>query len=440
MPENTEDTLFPCEFQACAAKPDTAGASPRVQYPCRQQVELVPTDLESTIADDHQVRSVWAYVEAADLTKLYARIQAVEGHAGRPAIDPRILLALWLQATLDAIGSARALAKLCEEHAAYRWICGGVSVNYHTLADFRSDAGEILDQLLTDSVVRLQAAGLAILQRVAHDGLRVRANAGRDTFRRKDSLERLRREAQEQVDALRKELEEDPGASDRRRKAARERAARERRERVEQALREYPEVREQKKKDKDEARVSTTDPHARMMRMADGGFRPAYNVQISVDTGSQAIVGIGVIKNGSDGGQLLPAIQQIERRYGTTPPEVLADGGFASRGDIEQLSAQPQPCTVYSPPPELKTSKGETIEPKAGESAAVLAWRARMATEAAKQLYKERAATVECVNAHVRNKGLQQFPVRGVVKVLAVALLHAVTHNMTRIMSLLNTV
>lgn len=434
-----EDTLFPCDFQARAARPDAEGGAPRVQYPCRQQVELVPTDLDSTIADDHQVRSVWAYVEAADISKLYAKIRAVEGHAGRAPIDPRILLALWLQATLDGIGSARALERLCEEHAAYRWICGGVSVNYHTLADFRSDAGEILDQLLTDSVVRLQAAGLATLQRVSHDGLRVRASAGTDTFRRKETLERLRQEAQEQVDALRKELEEDPGASDRRRKAARERAARERKERVEQALGEYPEVREQKKNEKDQARVSTTDPDARKMRMADGGFRPAYNVQISVDTGSQAIVGIAVLKNGSDGGQLLPAVQQIEQRHGTTPPEVLADGGFASRGDIEQLSTQPNPCTVYSPPPELKTHKGVAIEPKADESAAVLAWRARMETEAAKELYKERAATVECVNAHVRNKGLQQFPVRGAVKVLAVALLHAVTHNMTRIMSLLGT-
>lgn len=431
-----EETLFPLGEKKVKAQSAVPGI-PRLEKPNRSQIEMMYSDLESLIPEEHQARTVWSYVEKADLSKLYAKIKAVEGSAGRSAIDPKILLGLWLYATLDGVGSARALAKLCEDHIAYRWICGGVTINYHTLADFRSQSGELLDQLLTDSVTTLSAAGLVTMNRVAHDGMRVRANAGSGSFRRKEKLEQFRSEAEEQVQALRKELEEDPGASDRRRKAARERAAKERKEKIEEALRQYPEVREKKKKEKDKTRVSITDPDARKMHMPDGGTRPAYNVQFSTDTGSQVIVGAEVINSGSDGGLMVPAVQQIQNRYQTTPEEFLADGGFVKKEDIEKLASGPIPCTVYAPPPELKGPDGQIKNHSKDESKEIAEWRARMKTEEAKEIYKERASTAECVNALARNRGMQQFPVRGLKKVRAVVLLFVVAHNLMRMANLM---
>src|SRR6266540_1920479 len=176
------DTLFPLP-EATPGRGDAGSAPPRVLRPNRQQLELRPADLEGLLPAEHRARVVWQFVEGLDLGPLYAQVQAVEGHAGRPAIDPAILMALWLYATLEGVGSARAVARLCEEHDAYRWICGGVAVNYHTLADFRVDPGEVLDELLSTSVAALMAEGLVDLQRVAHDGVKVRASAGAGSFR-----------------------------------------------------------------------------------------------------------------------------------------------------------------------------------------------------------------------------------------------------------------
>lgn len=422
---------------AVPSKENSAVGTPRVQHPVRNQLEWVSSDLDSLLPDEHQARTVWSYIETIDLSTAYAAIRAVEGMAGRPPIAPEILLALWLYATLEGVGSARALAKLCEEHLAYRWLCGGVSVNYHTLSDFRSQSGALLNSLLTDSVARLRAAGAVTLNRVAHDGVRVRASAGRNSFKRKGKLERFRLEAATQVQTLKQELEADPVTCDKRRKAARERAAQERQARVKAALKVYPQVKAERKHAKEKARASTTDADARIMHMSDGGFRPAYNVQLTTDTGSQAIVGVEVISNGSDGGQLQPAVQQVQARYGVTPREALADGGYAKREDIEQLAAAQPPCTVYAPPPELKTRDGRTIAPPANESAAVKEWRERMKTEPAQEIYRERASTAECVNAQARNRGLQQFVVRGLKKVLSVVLLFALAHNIVRMVALL---
>jgi len=426
----TDDTLFPVgESIPRAAAPALA---PRVKLAERNQVEYLIGDLDSILALDHEARTVWGFVEKADLSELYAQIKAVEGHVGRTPIDPRILLALWLYATLDGIGSARALEKLCEESVPYRWICGGVSVNYHTLSDFRSDCGEVLEELLIDNVSALRAAGAVSLKRVSHDGVRVRAAAGTGSFRRKETLERFMREAREQVEALRKELEQDPGASDARRKAARERSAHERDARVAEALRQYADVKKKKKHDKAEARVSITDPDARKMRMADGGTRPAYNVQISTDTASQVIVGVEVINGGSDFDRAVPAIQRIQKQHGCTPREALFDGGYAKREAVEELAQAPYNCTVYAPLPK-PTTKAQTVErPFKTETPPVTQWRERMATPEAKAIYKERASTAECVNAQARNRGLQQFRVRGRPKVQAVALLFALAHNLVR--------
>jgi len=412
---------------------------PRFQRPDRRQFTWRPASLESLIPEDHRVRGVWEFVESLDLSELYAKIRAVEGRAGRSPIDPRILLALWLHATVEGVGSARALARLCDEHVAFQWICGGVSVNHHTLSDFRVDHGGVLDRLLSRSVAVLMEAGLVTLKRVAQDGVRVRASAGAASFRRRASLEKCLEEAEAQVAALRKELDEDPGATSRRQAAARQRAAEERTQRVAAALSQWPDVASRRSpgEREEKARVSTTDPEARVMKMADGGFRPAYNAQLATDTETQVIVGVDLGNAGSDMGQIAPMVDQIGQRCGQAPEEVLVDGGFVTRKDIEQVAAKEPGVRVYAPVPEPKDAKRDPHQPLPDDSEALASWRVRMGTDAGKAIYKERAATAECVNAIARNRGLRQFVVRGAGKAMAVLLWFALAHNMMRGLELL---
>jgi transposase len=395
--------------------------------------------LDSLLPDDHRVRVVWEYVQGVDLSPLHEGIRSVEGRAGRDATDPGILLALWLYATLEGVGSARQLARLCEEHVAYQWIVGGVSMNYHTLSDFRVAYPEFLDHLLTQSVATLMHEGLVTLDRVAQDGMRVRASAGAASFRRRKTLEECQAQAKEQVEALAQELEGDPASSNRRQDASRRRAARERSEQIQKALAELAKI-EAKKKEEDEkakARASTTDPEARVMKMGDGGFRPAHNVQFATDTQSQVIAGVDVVNTGSDQGQMSPMVEQLEERYDKTPGEVLVDGGFAKHEDIEKVSTTEGGTKVYAPVPRpKKDSDRDPHQPLPGDSQTIAQWRVRMGTPEAKKIYKDRASTAECVNAISRNRGLRQFLVRGLEKVRAVALWFAIAHNLMRSVTL----
>jgi len=409
---------------------------PRLRLADRTQL-LPPMPLDDLLTDDHQARVVWRFVEGLDLTDLYARIRAVEGHPGRPPADPRLLTALWLGATLEGVGSARALDYLCTHHHAFRWLCGGVSVNYHSLADFRVQHLEFLDDLLTHSVAVLREQTLVDLNRVAQDGMRVRASAGAASFRRRPTLEECLTEATEQVQRLHAELEDDPGAGQRRQQQARARAARERDERLRQALERLPELEAKKKADKKtRARCSSTDAEATVMKMGDGGFRPAYNFQFATATNSQIIVGVEVTTSGSDQGQLAPMVEQIHERFGQRPQEALVDGGFASHADIDAVSAPDKGCVVYAPVPEPKDPKRDRYLPLDGDSPAVAAWRLRMGTDQAKAIYKHRAASAECVNALARNRGLRQLTVRGRLKAKAIALWYAIAQNLRRAVSL----
>lgn len=411
--------------------------TPRLQAAVRDQVCMRTASLEDMIPSEHPVRVIWDYALQADLSPLYQQIKAVKRHAGRPPIDPRILFALWLYATTRGVGSARLLAELCREKVDYQWICGDVSVNYHTLADFRRDHKGLLDDLLTQSVAVLMAEDLVDLQRVAQDGMRVRASAGAASFRRGPTLEEALAEARAQVETLRQEREDDPKAAHDRQRQARRRAAEERVARVAAALERLPELEAKKKPDeKDKARCSTTDPDATVMKMANGGFNPAYNVQFATDTKSQVIVGVDVVTVGSDQGQMEPMVGQIQERYGKAPSEYEVDGGFAKHEAIEAVSAPEVGCTVYAPVPKPKDPKVDRHAPRPGDSAAVAEWRRRMGTEEAKTIYKERAATAECVNALARRRGLVQLVVRGLEKVRTIALWYALAHNVRRMAAL----
>jgi transposase len=430
-----QDTLFPNAAPEVSGEPPQAKGMPRLVVPNRAQMELRPVDLESLLPADHAARAVWEFVETLDVSPLYAEVQSVEGSAGRPAIDPRIYLALWLYATIEGVGSARALERLSRQHDAYRWILGGVSVNHHSLSDFRVQHGEYLDGVLTHSVAVLMEQKLVTLNRVSQDGIRVRASAGASSFRRQPSLERCLQEAEEQVEHLREELEKDPEATNRRQAAAQQRAVEDRQRRVKAALAQMTDVAAKKPAaEKDKARVSTTDAEARVMKMGDGGFRPAYNGQFSVDTETQIVVGVGVSNSGSDQGQLVPMLEQLKKRYELIPPESLVDGGFTGLKDIEKASELGS--KVYAPVAKPKDKTRDPYAPLASDSPVIAQWRQRMGTPEAKEIYKQRASSVECVNALARNRGLQRLLVRGLHKVRAMLLWFAIAHNLMRTLSL----
>jgi transposase len=406
---------------------------PRLYEPRRDQIELRAVDIDSLIGEDHPARVIWAYVEPLDLSELEDRIKARGETAGHPATSPRLLLALWLYATSDGVGSARALDRLCKSHDAYRWLCGGVSVNNHTLADFRVGCADLLDRLLSEHLAALAQAGVVKLDTLAQDGVRIRASAGTSSFRREETLERHLATAQAAVEKLKGEIDADPDASNRRIVAAKQRAARERSERIGAARTALAEIKEKRQQLEDkggngkkpkEPRASTTDADARIMKMADAGFRPAYNVQVVSPAGEQIVVAVEVGNNGSDRGLMRPMLERLAEKI-PLPGRHLADGGFCSAADIEW--AHGRGVEVFCPPTQSKGG-ADPYEPRPRDGAGVLAWRKRMASEAGKTQYKVRTIC-ECIHARWRNWDLRQVTVRGIKKVGTVALWYALTNN-----------
>jgi transposase len=447
-----EDLPMPSQEQVQQAQAKAAGkrgqGSPRLLQANRSQIELRASDLESLLPEDHRARLVWGYVVRQDLSALIEAIKARGSNAGRAAIDPRILFALWLYATLDGVGSGREVARLALEHDAYRWICGGVSVNYHAINDFRAGNEALMDELLTDNVAALAAVGAISLERVAQDGMRVRADAGAASFRRQASLDEHLSQARELLQTIKTQAQTDPGQAKRQAQAAKLRAAQEREERIRAALEQLPEVAAAKKRNGgkcEDARASTTDADARVMKMGDGGFRPAFNVQFATTCEDQVIVGMEVVNAGSDMAQLAPMVEQVEQRLGQTPDKWLVDGGFPAHEQIDAVAGR---TDVYAPVPEPRAKKDAKKDeagnearqdkhaPKPDDSEAVAQWRARMASDEAKEIYKQRAATAECVNAQARNRGLLRMPVRGLAKVRSVVGLFVLAHNLMRIVVL----
>jgi transposase len=401
----------------------------------RSQKKWDESCLDDLLGPEHMARQVWAYVEGLDLSVFYKQVRTTVRSSGRSAIDPAILMSLWLYATLDGVGSARLLDRLCRSEAAYRWLCGGVGVNYHTLSDFRIEAGEFLDDLLSKSVAGLIEAGLIDVSTVAVDGVRVRASAGSGSFRRGERLGQLYEAARQTVEKLRTEVAEDPGSAQRRRAVRRQAAAQDRLRRLEEARAAQAEIeqhrqqqdasqRRKKPRNAKPARASTSDAQARVMKMADGGYRPAYNPQIKTTPSGAHIIGLSVTNIGSDQGLLEPALAEIEQRYGVRPGRVLADGGYSSKDDIEALHAEG--IELFCPLP--NNTKGDPAAPRRGDGPGALAWRKRMATPQGQATYRQRFAT-ERPHAHMRTHGLQRLLVRGADKVKAVMLWHVHAFN-----------
>lgn len=408
-----------------------SSGKPRLNCAIRNQIEMKTGSLDDLLPKDHLARNVWRYVSGLNLNTALQQIQSVEGHSGRSATDPKILLTLWLYATLEGIGSARLLAEYCTMHDAFKWICGGVNVNYHTLSDFRSSKGELFDDLLTESVAILASNDLISLGAVSQDGMRVRASTGSSSFRRKATLKFNLELAQMLVADLKEEARKNPNACKTRLQAAQERAAKEAEYKIKNAIQELNEVRKSKiragkkelrhvkTEELEETRASTTDPEARVMKMAGGGFRPAYNIQFATTNKGKAIIGVDVTKSGSDQKQTLGMMDQVKKRYNLLPKKWLQDSGFKNQSEMDKVARKYKDCEIFMPVKEMKN-----------ENKVMKELRKRMETKEGKEIYKKRAETAEYVNALARNRGMQQFVVRGLNKVKNVALMFALAHNM----------
>jgi transposase len=422
--------------------------SVRLRRPVRGQSVLAIECLEDLVGADHPVRMVAAVVAKLDLSRFAEPIQAREGVAGRDATDPELLVALWLYACTRGIGSARELARRCEESAPFRWLCGGVGVNHRMLSEFRSDHGAALDDLFTQVIATLVEQDLVKVSRISQDGVRVRVSAGAGSFRREVRLRKLLAESKQHVEELRRQVESPAqmAGATAKQMAARRRAVKEKQQRLEQALAQLPELQRQQQRAAERAghgeggrrirekelRVSSSDAEARVMKMANGGFHPAVNVQLATDTASRAIVGVEVSNAGSDSAGLSePMREQVERRSGGKVRQHLLDGGYLRVQDIER--AQQQEVELFMPPKPARNAenRGHELEVKAGDSAAIAAWKRRMASAEGQQIYRQRAATSETVNADLRShRGLTQLTVRGLNKMRCVALWCALAYNL----------
>jgi len=415
----------------------------RVVGPDRSQLRWDLIDIEGLLAGDHRARMVWAFVEGLNLEPLYELIGSREGEAGRPPADPAVVLALWLYASLEGVGSARELARLCERDAAYRWLCGGVAVNHHGLADFRVAHGEFLDGLLSESIAAMVVEGLVDLDEVTVDGTKVKASAGKGSFAGENKIARVERLAAERVARLRAEIEADPGASTRRRRAAEERAADDIAERAQRARAALDRLKAEKAErakrhakeeaKKGEPKASLTDPDARRMRFADGSVKAGYNVHLAASA-TGMVVSVMATDRRNDAGMAVPMVDDIKRRYGRVPKRLLVDTNYAPADDIVALaSREGDGVLVYAPPPEERADvKPETLKRRATERAkeapALKDWRQRMDTAQGQSIYRSRKR-IELVNAHMKNRGFERLNLRGLLKAKIVALWHALAHN-----------
>jgi len=411
---------------------DEAAAPPRLRRPDRNQALMQTCYLDEMLPADHQARTVWAVVDKLDLSEFHEPLKARGSDPGRSATDPKLLVALLLYAVMEGIGSGREIARLCECHDAFRWLCGGVPVNYHTLNDFRVGHEKALDHLFTQVLAVLMYKKAVTVRRICQDGTKVRASAGAGSFRREGKLREHLAAAKAHVEAV-KQLADDATVSAVKR-AARERAAREREERITAALAELPKIQEDKIRSRDKQsmakapRASTTDPDARVMKMPDNGFRPAYNVQLVVDPTSRAIVGVDVTHARTDTKEGQPLREQVEQRTGQKVEEHVVDGGYVQKDRIEQAEARG--TKMYAPVPNARKDP-KVYEVKKTDGPGVAAWRRRMASAEGKAIYTQRGATVETVNADIKTfRGLSRIVVRGLKRVRSQVLWSALAYNL----------
>lgn len=402
---------------------------PRIEEPQRAQGAMRFEFPEDALEPSHPARVLWNVLGKMELAGFSKGCESVEGTAGRSVKSPRMLLTLWLYALSQGVGSAREIARLVRSDMAYRWIVGNVEISHQKLSLFRVGHGEALNELMSNVLATLMNRGLLSLAVVAQDGTRTRAAASAPSFRSYGSLLQCREQARLHIKAV-LAAADDPTYTQAQH-AARAAAAKDYQERVEAAIATVTELQSQRSPSDSPARASTTDAQARVMKMGDGGFRPAYNVQYAVAGsdmgGPRTIVGVNVTNAGSDMGSMAPMVEQIEKRTGQRPAVLLADGGHGKNEDI--ATTRRMGVDVIVPP--AQTAKTLDKLKAEGVDAQVIAWRERMESDEAKQLYRARAGLVELANAHQKSHhGITQVLVRGAAKVTCVILLNAIGSNL----------
>lgn len=395
----------------------------RLRRPERSQYRLESCCIDDLVAVDHPVRVVWHVVEGLDLSKFLASIRVSGSEPGRASTDPRLLIALWLYATSRGVGHGRELARLCTEHNAYRWLCGDVSINYHTLNDFRVNNEQALDHLLTQMLAALTHQGLVSVKSIAQDGTKVEARASKASFARAKTLEEHHRAARHHLKQVKK-LSGGPAG---------QRGARDRVDRLEKALVEIENMQQAKLKQRDkpskhnEAQASPTDPQARLMRTRQKGFAPCYNVQLAVDPASSAIVGVDVTNAVNDVHESEPMRRQVEKRTGQRVHQHILDAGYVNLNTFER--AEREGVKIYSPPRRTKGSRSR-YEPMPRDSVELIRWRHRMGTPEGQAIYAKRGPACERVNADLKTyRGLGRLVVCGLGKVKNIALWSVLAYN-----------
>jgi transposase len=485
---------------------DTKVPAPRLACIDRRQLVLRTVDVENLIEADHSARSIWELIGRLDLSLYQAQIEAVEGHAGRDHTDPQLLISLWLYAYSRGISSAREIARQCEFEPGFQWLCGLKAISHRTLSGFRSENKEALDDLFVQVLGMLSAEGLITLERVTLDGTKIKANAGGNTFRRKEKLEAHLEMARAQVQILNAESEQEESTA-RRNAAARRRAARQRASRLEAAVREVERLQEEKKHDRKDfvARASSTDPDAHVMRNGEGGTVPSYNVQLLTDTTHGMVVNVEATTDAIDYRQLKPAVERCAGSLGQMPKQIVADGDYTNHASVQaaaecgvdfygswQESWKPVEYDAcgrrgeflvsafpYDPKRDCFTCPaGQTLTHRARinrgngvlahvyrpgkticakcplrsqcapsnaspawwrsitrteEPATTTAFKTKMATEEAQQIYAQRSQIAEFPHAWIKERcGLRQFRCRGRLKVTMEATWACLSYNLSR--------
>lgn len=414
--------------------------------PCRTQYEMQFGDLEALLPPEHLARSIWEFVEAMDTRPCFSYVNTFKYCAGRPMTSPKILLALWLYTILDGNCSARKLEELCKNHNAYRWIVGRAPINRTMLAAFRSKDTLKFEDLLTNCLAVMVKAGLIEDKDFAQDGTKIKANAGNNSFRSETSLKTLKEKMMVYIQQLKDaENEYDKRAINKKTAIAEERLRR-----IDEALDVLEKEREIKKENAKKNRVSppsdddlngmrasTTDPIVRRMKMGDGGYRLAYNVQLATGLDSRVIYGVDVVTTLDPGTspRMMAKVHSRLAKLNMLPPKNwVCDAAYSGSDDINTVAKLFPNCRYYAPP---QVNKG--IDPKKyrkTDSEAIKNWRDMIGTDETKEIYKKRCSTAEFSNAQLKNFGLSEFLVRNIEKVKGMAILHAIAQNVSRFFNL----
>lgn len=320
----------------------SAASKPKFIQLNRQQSYWGEIDLENLIGSDHPARAIWELTGRLDLSSFEQGVRSREGTAGAPRHSPRLLVSVWVYGYSEGIGSARALERMMRYEPGLRWLCADDPINYHTLSDFRSSQKEKLNELFAEVLGVMDEEGLIDLGRLMQDGTKVRAVASKASFHRAGTLRNKCEQARALVEELEKQSEKESGENEeKRRTSAKRRAAQQRLQRMESSLEELKVRQETVAPGKrEEVRISDSEPEARKMLQTDGGFAPSYNVQITTEAKSKMVVGIEVVNQANDTQELVPALDRVQEQYGVQPEQMVADGGYATRENVEATESR----------------------------------------------------------------------------------------------------